>query len=485
MKQVKRLRTIGIVIVVGAIAFLGYTYLGGRSPATQAEELPLVTANVRRGTIEESVSATGNVAAKSQTTLGFETSGRVEGVLVDEGDDVATGQLLAKLDTGALEDQVARAEASLATAQARLDQAKLPATDAELASAQAAVTSAEATLSKLLEGPTEKDLQSAQYSVETAKNQLWAAQAQRDSTAGNPMSTQGAVDAAEAQVLSAEVGVQQALLAQAKLLEPPTEKDIAAAQSQVAQAEAQLAQLQERPRAEDVALAQAQYDEAALALAQVQDSLEDARLSALYDGTVLQVLVNVGDWASPGAPAIVMADTGELIVEVNVDELDVAQIAVGQTARLSFEALPKEEALGIVTHVAPASTNVGGAVAYQVEISFESGDLPVRLGMTTNVDVVIAKVEDALLVPNQTITSDRQAGRYYVTQQVSPAGTEVVEVEVGLMGEFFTQILSGVNEGDVLVLPEIEGGSDWEFGAGMPGMGMMGSFRDTAGGGGR
>ena len=481
----KALRTIGIVILVGVIGFLGYTYLGGRSATIGAETIPTVTAEVRRGTIEEFVSATGNVAAERQSTLAFETSGRVEDLLAEEGDEVAVQQLLAKLDTGATEDQVARAEASLRTAQARLDQAKLTATESELASAQASVTSAEASLSKMLEGPTEKDLQSAQFSVETAKNQLWAAQAQRDSTAGNRMSTTGAVDAAEAQVLSAEVSVQQALLAQAKLLDPPTEKDIAAAQSQVAQAEAQLAQLEERPRAEDVALAEAQYDETALALAQARDSLDDALMRAPFDGTILQVSVNVGDWASPGAPAIVIADTGELIVDVNVDELDVAQIAVGQTERLSFEALRKEEALGTVTHIAPASTNVGGAVAYQVEISFEPGDLPVRLGMTTNVDIVTAKVEDVLLVPNQTVTSDRQAGRYYVTQQISPTGTEVVEVEVGLMGEFFTQILSGVNEGDVLVLPQIEGGSDLEFGAGMPGMGMMGGFRGATGGGGR
>ncbi|MCG2768776.1 MAG: efflux RND transporter periplasmic adaptor subunit [Chloroflexota bacterium] len=478
-----KVKVVGIIALIAVVAFVGLTYLRGQ-PTAQAKESEVLTVKVKRGSVEESISATGNVVASSQATLVFETSGQVDEILVDEGETVGGGQVLIRLDDTALQEQVSRAEASLSTAQARLDQAKRPATEAELAAYEAAVTSARASLSALLDDPTETETRSAQLSIEAARNQLYGMQAQRDSTANNSRSTSGAVDAAEAQVLSAEVSVQQALLAAEKLWESPTEQSITMAQSQVDQAEAQLAQMLERPKAEDVALTKAQYDESALALALAKDALDDAVLTAPFSGTVLQVSVSVGDWASPGMPAVVVADTDVLILDVNVDELDIAEIAEGQMARLTFEALPKEDVVGTVVHIAPSSKNVSGAVAYLVEISFEPGDLPVRLGMTTNVDIVTSRVEDVLVVPNQAIESDREAGRYYVTRLVSPENVERIEVEIGLRDEYTTQILSGVDEGDVLLMPQIQGGSDDATVMPAPGMGMMGSFRGASGGGG-
>jgi multidrug efflux pump subunit AcrA (membrane-fusion protein) len=102
--------------------------------------------------------------------------------------------------------------------------------------------------------------------------------------------------------------------------------------------------------------------------------------------------------------------------------------------------------------------------------------------MTADVDIVTARAEDALLVPNRAITSDRSAGRSYVTRMVGADVTEEVEVEVGLRDEHFTQILSGLEEDDVVVLPEIEAATDALGFPMMPGAGMMGG---GFGGGGR
>ena len=93
-----------------------------------------------------------------------------------------------------------------------------------------------------------------------------------------------------------------------------------------------------------------------------------ALIAAPFDGAILAVQIREGEWASPGAPAIVLAATEPLILEVNVDEVDVALISEGQTAHLSFDALRDiqgEEITGTVTYIAPSSTNVGGAVAYR------------------------------------------------------------------------------------------------------------------------
>ena len=472
-----KLKIAGILALMAVVTYVSWGCVTRQSTAeSRAAALPEAQAQVTRGDIEETISATGVVAAEAQVNLVFKTGGTIEEIFVDEGSEIAEGQALARLDDGQLRDQIARTEASLATALARLAQTSLPASDAETAAAEASVTSARANLDRLLAGPAEQDLRSAQFAVDAAKNQLWAAQSQRDSTAGNPMSSQGAVDAAEAQVLSAEISVQQALLAQERLFEPPRAEDIAIAQSQLDQAKAQLAQILERPRAEDIAVLRAQADETLLALTQAQASLEDAVLRAPFDGTVLQVLVNEGEMTSSAAPSLIVAKDGQPKLSVNVDELDVAAIHEGQSAWLTFEALPRERAAGTVTYIAPGATNVGGAVAYVVEISFDSGELPVRLGMTTDVEIVIASAQDALLAPNRAIESDRTAGRYYVSRLLASGETERVQVAIGLSDAHHTQILSGLDEGDTLLLPQIDGAADFENM--MPGMGMMQSMRE-------
>jgi RND family efflux transporter MFP subunit len=200
---------------------------------------------------------------------------------------------------------------------------------------------------------------------------------------------------------------------------------------------------------------QAQLDEAALALAQNQAQLEDAVIVAPFDGTILDVQVREGEWASPGAPAIVLAFTDSLILEAYVDEVDVAALAGGQPAYLSIGAIEGAEVAGTVSLVAPSSTNVGGAVAYAVEIRFDPGGYPIRLGMTAEVDIVVDSADDALLVSSRAIEADREAGRYYVTRQKALGGTERLEVRIGMRDQVNTQILEGVEEGDKLVLPEV------------------------------
>jgi HlyD family secretion protein len=123
---------------------------------------------------------------------------------------------------------------------------------------------------------------------------------------------------------------------------------------------------------------------------------------------------------------------------------------------------------------------VGGAVAYAVEIGFDPGDLPVRLGMTADVDIVVASAKDVLLVPNRAIEADREAGRYYVTRQRSGGTTERIEVHIGLRNETNTQIVEGLEEGDLVVLPQVPTQTQsQQFGG--PGGGFMGGVRNGGG----
>lgn len=500
----KGLRIGGIVFTALVLVAVGAFFLRPLRNQSNAAGTTEPTATATRGDIEEVVSTTGNVVAERQASLAFATSGEIVEVLVAEGQAVEAGQVLARLDTTALEWQIARSEASLASAQARLAQVQQPATDEDLASAQAALDSAQANLEKVREGASAGDIASARAALDSArsnlakvkagptKEDLAAAKAQVDSAKASVQQAQAAYDRIKNQpdaamrqeslnlqnatisleqaqanyrsvanhptaseLAAAEAQVAQAEATLASLLDRPNDSEIASAEAQVAQAEASLNSLRSRPDPEDVAVQQAAVDEAAVALAQTRSQLDDAVVKAPFAGTILAVNVNVGEWATPGAPVIVLAATETLVLEVDVDEVDVALLAEGQPATLRFDALKDQETGGAVRTIAPSSVNVGGAVAYAVEIDFDPGDLPVRLGMTASVDIVVARAEDALLAPNRAIEADREAGRYYVTRQ-DPVGTsERVEVLIGLRDESYTQILEGLEEGDRLVLPQI------------------------------
>lgn len=518
----------GSIFLALALVGAGVLFLLQPDRSTTVEAAsPTAVATV--GGIEETISATGNVVAQDQATLAFASSGEIAEVLVTKGQKVEVGQVLARLDTTSLEWQVARAQASLDTVQARLAQAQQPATEEELASARAALDSAIASREKVKDGataedlasawaaldsaranydkvkagPTEEELASAQAALDSAKASLKQAQAAYDRIKDRPdaqmrqesLNLESATISLEqaqanydglanrptkSELASAAAQVAQAEASLASLQERPTESELASAAAQVAQARASLAALQERPRPEDVAISQAQVEEAAIALAQAQDQLQDAVLVAPFAGTILVVQVNEGEWANPGAPAIALAATEPLVLEVNVDEVDVAQLAEGQMAYLSFSAIKGEQATGTLTYIAPASINVGGAVAYGVEINFDPGPLSVRLGMTADVDVVVASDEGALLVPSRAIEADRQAGRYFVTRQKADGTVERLEVRIGLRDEAHTQIVEGLEEGDVLVLPQVpEQGQTEQFSG--PGGGMFGGMRQGGG----
>jgi HlyD family secretion protein len=528
MHEVKRiLRIGGIVLIILVLIGAGALFLRTPRPSTglvQPSSSPSAvtgseapTAVVTRGSIEQTVSASGNVAALRQATLTFRSNGPVTAVLVEEGQQVKAGQVLARLDTVSLEQQIVSAQASLNTAQARLQQAQKPPTEEELASAQAALDSAKANFEKVKAGPTNEELASAQAALASArasyekvkagptKDDLAAAKATLDSAMAALKQAQAAYDRVKArpdvQLLSESLNLQNATIdlqrAQAdydkvakgstasdlasaaaqvasarstlaQLMAQPTASDLASAAAQVASAEATLAQLQNQPDARDVAVYQAQVDESAAALAQAQAKLDDAVIIAPFDGTVLTIQVNEGEWASTGAPAIVLADTSGYILDLNVDEADVAEVADGQTVYLSFDALQGATITGTVAFVAPSSTNEGGAVAYAARIRFAPGQLPLRLGMTASVKIVVARADDALLVPNRAITADREARRYYVTR-LGPGGlAQLLEVRIGLRDGSQTQILEGLQEGDQVVLPVVpaQGQTQGSFGGG-------------------
>jgi HlyD family secretion protein len=501
----RRLLIGGILLLVLAIAAVGIFVVRPRlQERASVGGVAVTTTAVARGSIEQTVTATGNVAAERRASLSFSSTGKVVSVSVVEGQAVKTGDELARLDTAALERQVARSEASLETSRARLEQAERPASAEDLASAEAALASAQAAYDKVKAGPLPEELASAEASYQSAR--AYYEQVKAGPTAADLAAVLAALKNAEAslqqaqsaydqvknlpmvgmlpqslnlqtatnqynqakatydgvsnhptpyELASARSQMLQAESALAQIKARPAASELASANAQVAQAHAALAQLQAMPDADVLAVSRATYDEAQLALEQAQAQLDEAILRAPFDGVIVSLNVTADQYASPGSPAIVVDSAGDFLLDVSIDEVDVSELAEGQTTYLSFTALPGEIVTGTVDSIAPAATNQSGAQAYAVQIGFSPGDLPVRIGMTADVRIVVARAADALLAPSRAVTADREAGRYYVTRQLPSGLTEQVEVRIGLRDSSQEQILEGVDEGDTLVLPEL------------------------------
>jgi HlyD family secretion protein len=216
-----------------------------------------------------------------------------------------------------------------------------------------------------------------------------------------------------------------------------------------------LDQLQRGPSEAQITQAQVAVEQAQIALDRAKLNMAQATLVAPFDGMVTAVHVSAGELASGVLIEMVADDSLEVVL--SVDEVDVGEIAVGQTAVLTLEAWPNNEIYGKVRTIAPKATNDNsGLVSYNVYLTMDETDLPILNGMTANANLVTANRENVLLVPNAAIEVDRANGTYNVNRAVHNADgsttTETVAVTIGLRDNQFTQIVSGLNEDDEVAI---------------------------------
>jgi len=425
----------------------------------------------------------------------------------DENDIAAARAALAsaqaayeEVKAGPKPEDIAAAQEAVSTARAAYDQVVAGPSEEDIAAARAALTSAQAAYQRLLAGPSENETAAAKAQLEQARVNLELAQSEYDKVAWLGMKgalpqsfqlqqatiayeaakaayelatrgpTEDQLKAAEAQIAQAQATLERLLkspteseLAAAslqvtqaeaslrRLLNSPTERELALAKSQVAQAEAALNKLLRGPSPEELAIAQAQVDQARAAVRQAQLALEGAFLLAPFDGVVAAVNIREGEMAAAGMPAVVLVDQSHYHIDVQVDEIDIAKVAVGQPVKVTLDALEGVEIMGRVDVIAPTAVTDAGVSTYIVTISLEHTDAPLRAGMSANATIVTDRRENVLLLPNRAIRVDRETGRTLVDRIENNVPVER-EIKTGLRNEQFSEVLEGLEEGDVVAL---------------------------------
>jgi len=493
-----------IIIVIVVVAGGVFLIVRFRSQQNAAAQGAYQTEPLQRGELTATVGATGEVRANQTANLTWETSGTVGEIGVTEGEIVSAGQELASLEQTSLPQSVILAQADLVNAKKALDdlmnsnlqqakaqqaveqaqQALEDARDPEQARAQAANALANAQkaventarLVRNSQSPAGQSfIDEAKAQVTLAKDkldqakeryepyanrpesnltraqllsQMAAAQQQYDAAVRNLNGLTGTSSATDQAVAEANLATAQAQFAQAqraweRVKDGLSTADIALLEAQLADAQREWERLQDGADPEDIAAAEAR-------VAAAQASIDQAHMTAPFDGVITQVESKVGDQVAPGTSAFRLDDLSTLLVDVQVSEVDINRIKPGQDVTLLFDAILNREYKGKVNEVALVGTSNQGVVEFVVTVELTDADPSVKPGMTAAVNMVVDQLADVLLVPNRAVRVQEGQRVVYVLKD---GKLEPVEISLGASSDTMSQLLEGeLNLGDLIVL---------------------------------
>ncbi len=354
---------------------------------------------VERGDLAKSVVATGKVTPITKVEVKSKASGIVKKLLVDAGDKVKKGQLLAQLDKVEIEAQVEQsraavesAEASLISAQADYERAKVDAEGPDVPLLKRAYDRA---IGMAKEGVVSTSaLEDAQKNYELALNKQNVAKAQ-------------------AAVLKAK---------------------IAQARGQLGQDQANLKQLEEQLSYTDIV--------------------------SPIDGVVLSRDVEMGDAVSSilvlGSSAtlvMTLGDTSSVYVKGKVDESDIGKVYLGQPARIKVESFKDKTFNGVVTKISPMGVEKDNVTTFEVRVSINNPGGELKAEMTANAEIILEEHKNVLQIPEGAIIYDKdKKASVEIPDPSAKDGKKKIAVNIGISNGAKTELLSGLKEGDQVVL---------------------------------
>ena len=474
---------IGAVLVIfnlraqGTVSSSGTAATSGGS-GTSAYQ----TTTVQQGTLTSSVEGTGSVRSNLSAIINWATSGQVAQVNAKIGDQVKANDILATLVQDSTQVSL---ETALVTAQQNLAELTTPEAiaNAKLAitTALTNVTNAQLALSNLKYWQNTALIQNYYANMVLAKSNLDKAQTAYDNAKGGQYINNTNQAAAYNTLYTAQVAYNNAQYYYSLYSQAPTQNQQNQSQANLDLANATLKSAQiylaaltggtvptDATGTDLLKLQQAQ-----LAVQTAQENLNAANMTAPFDGTVTQSNAVPQAMVTAGTQAFRIDDLSNLVIDVQVVEVDINHVQIGQTASITFDAIPDKTYIGKVLSTDLAGTSSQSSVNFNVTVQITNADAQVKPGMSANVTVITNKVENAILVPNTSVFTDANGGQYVYT--VQNGGTTKVPVKVGVVSDSTTQITSGnLKAGDTIVLSFASTSTTGGFGA----------FRLGGGGGG-
>jgi HlyD family secretion protein len=442
----QRWKLLAALLAVLLVLFLGSRVLAGRT--TRAQSANLQTALVERGNLTATVGATGSIRALQSAMLIWKTSGTVEKVNVAVGDNVSSDDILANLELSSLPQNVILASVDLEEAQNGMV-LNLANSATALAVAQNTLDDAQRILYNLTHPGKQVDIDQAYANMVLAKDQLDTARDNYEPYAKKPQN-----NLARANFLLRFTEAQQrydsAVRVYNSFVGTANAIDIAVAEGNVAVAKAHLELAQQDYDAAVSGPNSQSPSEAEARLAAAQSVVGLANIKAPFAGTITDAYPHQGDIVSSGVVAFQLDDLNHLQVDVEVSEVDINRVQVGQTATLTLDAAPDTEYTGKVVAVAMAGVVDQGAVNFRVTVQLSDADEFVLPGMTAAVNIVVTELQDVLLVPNRAVRFQDGDRIVYVLRN---GVTLPITITLGASSETYSEVVSGdLQEGDTIIL---------------------------------
>jgi len=381
-----------VIVVLGALVFVAAVHGGTKID-------PSRLAKVEKGDLAKAVVATGKIEPIVKVEVKSKASGIVQSLLVEYGDTVKKGQILAELDKQQILAQVNQTKASLEAAEAAAHAAEA---DLEHAKYDA-------------EGPDVPMLKRAyDRAVQMAKDGVVSASALDDAQKNYELA-----------VNKQQLGKANAISAAAKLRQ---------AQAQVSQAKAQLAEKEEEYR--------------------------NSTIVSPIDGVVLSRDVEVGSAVSSilvlGSSAtlvMTLGDTREVYVKGKVDESDIGKVYMGQPARIKVESYKDRTFSGKVTKISPMGVEKDNVTTFEVRVSIDNAKGELKSQMTANAEIILEEHKGVLMIPEASLMYDKD--RKASVEMPDPSakdGKKKIAVTVGISNGSKTELLTGLKEGQQVIL---------------------------------
>jgi HlyD family secretion protein len=354
---------------------------------------------VEQGDLAKSVVATGKIEAITKVEIKSKASGIVKSLLVDAGDRVKHGQILAELDKEELQAQVRESKA-------------------QLAGAEASLNAAEADYERSKVDANSPDVPILLRAYERAQS----------------MAKQGVVS--QSQLDDAQKNYDLAV----------NKRDLARAQMIINKAK--------------IAQAQAQVTQFHASLARAEEQLNYSTIVAPIDGVILSRDVEVGDAVSSililGSSATLVMNLGDIhqvYVKGKVDESDIGKVTMNQPARIKVESFKDKTFTGKVTKISPMGVEKDNVTTFEVRVSVENSSGELKPAMTANAEIVLEEHKNVLIIPEGSLIYDKnKKASVEVPDPSAKDGKKKVPVTIGISNGSKTELLSGLKKDDKVIL---------------------------------
>jgi membrane fusion protein YbhG len=376
----RKVHVIVVVVAIAALAGLAWLLVGSRSGV-------------------QPIRVSGNIEV-TDAELSFKIPGRVDARLVDEGETIKRGQLVARLDSAELTQEVNLRKAQVQAAQAALDELLAGSRPEEITQARSAAGQAKARVAELQAGSRPQEVASAEAADRSAAADAKRLEEDFKRYSGlyqkQLVSTQQ-YDAARTASEMAQARAREAKEHLDLVKEGPRKEQIEQARAAYAQAEDRYALVKKGPRREDIEQARARLEQVRQSLAMAETRLGYATLASPMSGMVLSKSIEPGEYVSAGTPVVTVADLENTWLRAYVNETDLGRVKLGQRVRVTTDTYPGKSYQGKVSFISsqaeftPKSVQtekVRVKLVYRIKVDIKNSNLELKPGMPADATIL-------------------------------------------------------------------------------------------------